>query len=86
MAGGFSNSNSASPTPPQSNTDPFAGLGAFSMNQTATSPEPLYAVVDKSQKTSQKTDQDLFGMFDGSGSVNGGGGASTSTGNSDQVN
>ena len=81
--------NPTSPTPPQPTVDPFAGLGgAFSMSQTTATQEPLYAVVDKSQKTNQTADQgsaDMFGIFDNSKSVNGTHVSGASTGNSDQV-
>jgi len=83
--GSSSYTTSLSPTPPQPTADPFAGLGgAFSMNQTTTAQEPLYAVVDKSQKKNQTAGQgnsDLFGVFDVSKPVNG---TSTSTVNSNE--
>ena len=56
------------------------------MNQTTTAQEPLYAVVDKSQKKNQTAGQgnsDLFGVLDVSKPVNG---TSTSTVNSNEVN
>ena len=56
------------------------------MSQTAASTEPLYAVVDKSQKTNRTAGQgnsDLFGAFDVSKPVNG---TSASTVHSNEVN
>ena len=86
MTAGISYSNTTSPNPPLQSADPFAGLGgAFSTNQSTATPEPLYAVVDKSYKTKQDS-SDMLGFFNSSKPLNGNGGTPVSTCNSDQVN
>lgn len=87
--GGLLRSNPTSPTPPQVSADPFADLGGtFSMNQSAATQEPLYAVVDKSQKINPNVNQessDLFGIFDGNTSATEASSGTLATSTSEQV-